>query len=79
MAQMRGNAGYGIGQPNPFTGGSTDSSDSEGALDSIRKYTSKVEDVLDAYSEPIKPYVCPAPFRRVSSGCFACGMLRNGS
>ena len=60
MAQMRGNAGYGIGQPNPFAaGGSASEPGEKNALDAIRDQTSKIEDVLNTYSEPIKPYVCP--------------------
>ena len=56
MAHMR-NTGYGIGQPNPFSGQSQDASESGNALDAIREQTSKIEDLLDTYSEPIKPYL----------------------
>ncbi|EPE04184.1 surf4 family protein [Ophiostoma piceae UAMH 11346] len=56
MAHMR-NTGYGIGQPNPFGGQSQDSTESGNALDAIREQTSKIEDLLDTYSEPIKPYL----------------------
>jgi ER-derived vesicles protein len=56
MAQLRGNAGYGIGQSGSFGGGQAhDESGEPNALDAIRKQTSKIEDLLDAYSEPIKP------------------------
>lgn len=56
MAHMR-NTGYGIGQPNPFGGQSQDAGESSNALDAIRAQTSKIEDLLDTYSEPIKPYL----------------------
>ncbi len=59
MAQMRGSAGYGIGQPNPFNGGPSSETPENNALDAIREQTSKIEDLLDAYSEPVKPYVFP--------------------
>jgi len=57
MAQMRGNSGYGIGQPNAFASGGSASEPSENnnALDAIREQTSKIEDLLNTYSEPIKP------------------------
>ncbi len=64
---MRGSAGYGIGQPNAFAGSSSAAEETEGgsALDSIRAQTSKIEDLLDTFSEPIKPYAacacCVAP------------------
>jgi len=56
MAQMRGPGSYGIGAPNPFGGASEDKSESS-PLDAIREQTSKIEDLLDNLSEPIKPYV----------------------
>lgn len=57
MAQ-RGPSGYGIpNAPNPF-GGPSSQPDSQGsALDAIREQTSKIEDMLDSISEPVKPYV----------------------
>ncbi len=60
MAQLRG-TGYGIGQPNPFSGSSPDTKESGGALDAIRQQTSKIEDLLDTYSEPVKPCVLLPP------------------
>lgn len=45
--------GYGI-SPNPYGSGQTEEA-SGGFLDQIRPYTSKVEDLLDSVSEPIKP------------------------
>ncbi|KAL1895858.1 ER-derived vesicles protein erv29 [Sporothrix stenoceras] len=63
MAHLRGGAsGYGIGQPNPFGGSSQDASrdyndSGNSALDAIRQQTSKLEDLLDTYSEPVKPYL----------------------
>ncbi|KAI6350799.1 hypothetical protein MCOR25_010380 [Pyricularia grisea] len=57
MAQ-RGPSGYGIpNAPNPF-GGPSSQPDSQGsALDAIREQTSKIEDMLDSISEPVKPYL----------------------
>jgi uncharacterized membrane protein YphA (DoxX/SURF4 family) len=56
MAQIRGTAGYQLGgQPSfgaPSTGG-----DDPSPLDTIREQTSKIEDFLDSFSEPIKPYL----------------------
>lgn len=60
MAQLRGSAGYGIGQPTPFGGSSSETPESSNALDAIREQTSKIEDFLDTYSEPIKPYASPS-------------------
>ena len=58
MAQMRGQGSYGIGGQPSFGGPSDDSfKDSSSPLDAIRKHTSKIEDMLDTVSEPIKPYV----------------------
>jgi ER-derived vesicles protein len=58
MAQIRGpSASY--GGPNAF-GGAVVSADEEPqgfSLDTVRQYTSKIEDYLDTYSEPIKPWV----------------------
>ncbi|KAL6891175.1 SURF4 family domain-containing protein [Trichoderma longibrachiatum] len=58
----RGPSGYGIGGPSPYAGGSagvgvSDESNSGSILDQIRPYTSKVEDLLDSFSEPVKPYL----------------------
>jgi hypothetical protein len=55
MAQMRGVGSYGLGAgPAPF-GGSTQDNQETSPLDSIREQTSKIEDMLDTLSEPIKP------------------------
>jgi ER-derived vesicles protein len=52
---QRGHAGYGLGgAPQPYGAQSTEQS-SGSVLDQIRPYTSKIEDVLDSISEPIKP------------------------
>ncbi|KOS16698.1 Surfeit locus protein 4 -like protein [Escovopsis weberi] len=56
----RGPSGYGLGggAPNPYGGSSSSHDDAgDGILDQIRAYTSKVEDLLDSFSEPIKPYL----------------------
>lgn len=57
MAQMRGPGSYGIGAQSPFGGPSDDKSSESSPLDAIRAHTSKIEDFLDTYSEPIKPYL----------------------
>ncbi|KAI1075708.1 SURF4-domain-containing protein [Whalleya microplaca] len=56
MAQIRGTAGYHLGGPNPF-GGPKDEGADPSPLDAIREQTSKIEDLLDSVSEPIKPYL----------------------
>lgn len=63
MAQMRGQGSYGIGAPTAF-GGPVEDSTEQSALDTIRQQTSKIEDVLDSLSEPIKPYVLPRSLYR---------------
>lgn len=59
MAQMRGPGSYGIGASSPFGGPVNDDSTESSPLDAIRKQTSKIEDILDSFSEPVKPYVRP--------------------
>ncbi|ROT39756.1 surfeit locus protein [Sodiomyces alkalinus F11] len=57
MAQHRGPSyGLGVGGPPTFGGPSMETSE-PGALDTIRQYTSKIEDLLDTVSEPVKPYL----------------------
>lgn len=56
----RGPSGYGIGGPSAYPGGGgsvgvSDESNGGSILDQLRPYTSKVEDILDTASEPIKP------------------------
>lgn len=51
----RGPAGYGLGGPAQFGGGETQQNGDANPLEMIRKYTSRIEDVLDSLSEPIKP------------------------
>lgn len=53
---QRGPSGYGLGGA-PAYGGPSHADEATGGsiLDQIRPYTSKVEDVLDSLSEPIKP------------------------
>jgi len=57
MAQIRGTAGYHLGTANNFSNQSarTDATNDPSPLEAIRKQTSKIEDVLDTMSEPIKP------------------------
>ena len=64
MAQIRGTAGYHLGNNsgmmnNNFGGGPSSSSatNDPSPLDAIREQTSKIEDLLDTYSDPIKPYL----------------------
>jgi len=57
MAQMRGPGSYGIGQPSPFGNPVSDDTPQSSPLDAIREQTSKIEDLLDNLSEPIKPYL----------------------
>jgi hypothetical protein len=58
MAQIRGTAGYNLGNQNPFGGpGRVDATNDPSPLDAIREQTSKIEDWLDTISDPIRPYV----------------------
>lgn len=58
MSQIRGTAGYHLGNQSPFGGPSrTDSTSDPSPLDSIREQTSKIEDWLDTISDPVKPLV----------------------
>lgn len=58
MAQIRGTAGYNLGAQHNFGGpGRADATNDPSPLDAIREQTSKIEDALDTYSDPIKPYV----------------------
>lgn len=58
MAQIRGTAGYHLGNQNNFGGPNrSDATDDPSPLDAIRQQTSKIEDWLDSVSDPIKPYV----------------------
>lgn len=52
--QRGSSSGYGLGGPSPY-GPSTTEEQSGNFLDQIRPYTSKIEDVLDTVSEPVKP------------------------
>ncbi|KAI1108330.1 SURF4 family-domain-containing protein [Nemania sp. NC0429] len=56
MAQIRGTAGYQLSNQSPF-GGPKQSGDDPSPLDAIRAQTSKIEDILDSLSEPLKPYL----------------------
>lgn len=56
MAQIRGTAGYHLGNQNSFGGPSRpDATNDPSPLDQIREQTSKIEDWLDTLAEPIKP------------------------
>ncbi|KAL2756797.1 hypothetical protein ACRALDRAFT_2101432 [Sodiomyces alcalophilus JCM 7366] len=59
MAQHRGPSyglGVGGGGPSSFGGPSVEASE-PGILDTVRQYTSKIEDLLDTLSEPMKPHL----------------------
>lgn len=56
MAQIRGTAGYQLSNQTPFGGPRMEGSDPS-PLDAIRAQTSKIEDILDNLSGPVKPYV----------------------
>ncbi|KAI0910495.1 SURF4 family-domain-containing protein [Ustulina deusta] len=56
MAQIRGTAGYQLSSQTPFGGPRMDGSDPS-PLDAIRAQTSKIEDILDSLSGPLKPYL----------------------
>jgi len=58
MAQIRGTAGYHLGNQGAFGGPSNvEATNDPSPLDAIREQTSKIEDLLDTWSDPIKPYV----------------------
>ena len=59
MAQIRGTAGYHLGNQNMSFGGPSTSAatNDPSPLDAIREQTSKIEDWLDTVSDPIKPYL----------------------
>ena len=63
MAQIRGTAGYHLGnQPRSFGMAPNQSATQDvSPLDAIREQTSKIEDFLDSYAEPVKPYVLHFP------------------
>lgn len=63
MAYIRGTADYNLGATGPSrfgegpVGGGADSRSDPSPLDAIRQQTSKIEDLLDTFSDPVKPYV----------------------
>lgn len=58
MAQIRGTAGYHLG--NQYGGpAQNDHTNDPSPLDAIREQTSKIEDFFDTIADPIKPYVVP--------------------
>lgn len=65
MAQIRGTAGYHLGNNQSSFGsssnmrgmGRSDATNDPSPLDTIRRQTSKIEDWLDTISDPIKPYL----------------------
>jgi len=58
MTQIRGTAGYNLGNQNPFGGpGRDDATNDPSPLDAIREQTNKIEDWLDTISDPVKPYL----------------------
>lgn len=65
MAQLRGQGSYGLGAgsgPAQFGGPSmSDNNTDSSPLAAIREQTSKIEDMLDTLSEPLKPYASQEP------------------
>jgi len=58
MAQIRGTAGYHLGNQNSFGGPSrNEATNDPSPLDAIREQTSKIEDWLDTLADPVKPYL----------------------
>lgn len=59
MAQIRGTAGYHLGNQNAFGAGPSrsDATNDPSPLDAIREQTSKIEDWLDTIADPVKPYL----------------------
>lgn len=57
MTQIRGTAGYNLGNSSPFGGPGRDATNDPSPLDAIREHTSKIEDWLNTVGEPIKPYL----------------------
>ena len=75
MAQIRGTAGYNLGtSQNRFGVGAgynnmkAEATNDPSPLEAIRAQTSKIEDWLDALSEPVRPYVFSSI--KVSRGAF---------
>ncbi|KAJ2897330.1 surf4 family protein [Zalerion maritima] len=57
MTQIRGTGGgYGMGAGDPY-GVARDDQQENTILDTVREQTSKIEDLLDTVSEPIKPFL----------------------
>jgi hypothetical protein len=58
MAQIRGTAGYHLGnQGTGMRAPTNDATNDPSPLDAIKEQTGKIEEWLDTISEPIKPYV----------------------
>ena len=57
MAQIRGTAGYHLGNQGGFgqPAGAPDATNDPSPLAAIREQTSKIEDMLDTVAEPVKP------------------------
>jgi hypothetical protein len=57
MAQIRGTAGYNLGNQSPFgnAGRSDGTTNDPSPLDQLREQTNKIEDWLDTVSDPVKP------------------------
>jgi uncharacterized membrane protein YphA (DoxX/SURF4 family) len=58
MAQIRGTAGYNLGNQHAFGApGRSEATNDPSPLDTIREQTSKIEDWLDTLSDPVRPYL----------------------
>jgi ER-derived vesicles protein len=73
MAQIRGTAGYNLGNSQPrfsvgqnYSNMKAEATNDPSPLDAIRQQTSKIEDWLDTLSEPVKPYVLCKKEGRIS-------------
>jgi hypothetical protein len=56
MAQIRGTAGYHLGNQSPFGNpGRSSATDDPSPLEAIREQTTKFEEWLDTVSDPVKP------------------------
>lgn len=76
MAQIRGGSGYGLGGQ-PSFGPQRDAGGDKSPVDTVREYTSRIEDVLDSWSEPIKPYVNETPSSRHRTAFQVCRTRRD--
>lgn len=72
MAQIRGTAGYHLGNQSPFgnAGRSDETRNDPSPLDQLRAQTNKLEDMLDTVADPIKPLVPLCPLEELGVHCY---------